>query len=357
MSEREPLIMLGVDGMDWEFVSEHRSELPHLADMAVLRPLRSIFPPDSIPAWTTIFTGIGPGDHGILESIDYLDRRPAQAAETAAEGLPKKTFWDELSRRGRKVCILNPFLAYPAWDVNGIMISGPVFVDGDASVTGVDPADLGELPQLGGIVDFPTPRTMDQFVRDTLTTTRSQLDFGLHMFDRVRPDFLFLNILTVDRMQHFAWRYCDPGDPTYPGPNSHANAVLRIYQEVDRALPEYLACGRLVLLSDHGHGRRATRVLYVDELLRRHGLLAEAATGRRRFANILLERAKRAVLTASYRYALEEHAYRLARRLPNRKALKQSSFSSDAGRSRARLSRAFGRNPHSGTDVPDRADW
>ncbi|MCP4761580.1 MAG: hypothetical protein GY870_07345 [archaeon] len=35
--------------------------------------LKSISPPDSIPAWITIFTGKSPAEHGVLDSIDYLD--------------------------------------------------------------------------------------------------------------------------------------------------------------------------------------------------------------------------------------------------------------------------------------------
>ena len=33
--------------------------------------------------------------------------------------------------------------------------------------------------------------------------TREQCDFGLRMLDLTSPDLFFLNVLTLDRLQHF----------------------------------------------------------------------------------------------------------------------------------------------------------
>lgn len=347
----EPLIVLGVDGLDWKYVDAHREHLPNLADWPILAPLASIFPPDSIPAWTTIFTGVPPGEHGMLESIDYLDKQPGRSAVLAGSRLPGRTFWDEASRCGKRVCVVNPFLAYPAWNVNGAMVAGPVFVSGEISYTGIARSNLGRVPELGGIVTFPTPKTMGPFVEATLEGTAQQADFGLGLLDRTQADLFFLNILTIDRMQHFAWRFADHADPTYPGHNEHENAVLRAYRLVDAVAGKYAERGRVLLCSDHGHGRRCVRMVYVDEVLRREGLIAESAQLSKRLLSVGLEKSKRAVLGWSYRFALEAPAYKVARRLPNRKALKQSSFSSDAAASPARLSRLFGRNQFGGIDL------
>ena len=85
-----------------------------------------------------------------------------------------------------------------------------------------------------------------------------------------------------------------------------------------------------MVLSDHGHARRCTRMVYVDEALRRAGLVHEPAARFRRLSKpYLLERAKKVALRASYELGREEEVYSVARRLPNRKALKYSSFSSD----------------------------
>lgn len=351
---RDPLIVLGVDGLDWGYVNEHRAELPNLASWPVLNLLPSILPPDSIPAWTTIFTGEPPGEHGILDSIDYLSKRPEAAAESAARALPHRTFWDEAGRRGKRVCVVNPFMAYPAWNVNGVMVAGPVFVSGEVSVTGINGAELGDVPELGGIVAFPTPRTMSRFVKSTLEATEEQAEFGMRLLQRVRPDLFFLNILTVDRMQHFAWRFTDAGDPTFPGPNRHSRAILDAYRSIDAMAARYARVGRVIIVSDHGHGRRCTKMVFLDEVLRRSGLVAERSTAPRLLSPpFLLERTKRLVLDATYRFGFETPAYRVARRLPGRKAIKQSTFSTNVDQSTARTSRLFGRNRFGGVELRD----
>ena len=349
----EPLIVLGIDGLDWRYIDAHRSELPTLATWPVLLPLQSIFPPDSIPAWTTIFTGVPPGDHGMLDSIDYLDARPAQAAERAGEKLAHRTFWDEAGRRDKRVCVVNPFLAYPAWDVNGIMVSGPVFVSGAVSSTGIAQRDLGRIPELGGIVFFPLPRRWGRSSRrHTCDPGASRIwheDAGSSAARSLLSQYPHRGC-----MQHFAWRFADIDDPTYPGPTRHATAILRTYELVDALVARYAHRGRVLVCSDHGHGRRCTRMLFLDEVLRRAGLVTETARGPRILSSAyVLERAKRLALVMAYRFEFEAAAYRLARKLPNRKAIKQSTFSTDAASSPARLSRLFGRNQFGGIELRD----
>ena len=118
------------------------------------------------------------------------------------------------------MCVINPFLAYPAWDVNGVMIAGPVFVDGTASITGIDASDLPPLPQLGGIVTFPNKTTVGPFVEQTLADTRAQADFGRAVLTQVEPDLFFINLLTVDRIKHFLWRYRGSRGSDVPGAES-----------------------------------------------------------------------------------------------------------------------------------------
>jgi predicted AlkP superfamily phosphohydrolase/phosphomutase len=354
---RRRVVFLGIDGLDYRYVTRHISELPRLRELAengVLSPLPSVFPPDSIPAWITIFTGERPDRHGIVESIDYLAKNPAEATENAPGFLRGRTFWDVASARGHRVCVVNPFMAYPPWRVNGVMISGPVFVDA-AEPRVEPPGAAGELvlPQLGGIVDFPTQNTMREFVERTLAVTREQTAFGLAMLDKIEPALFFMNILTVDRIQHFLWRYCDSRDPTYPGASDLDDAILRAYWLMDEIVGLYVDRlddeALLLVASDHGHGMRPPTMLYVDELLRREGLF-DTGDFWRSTRTYLLEKAKRGVSMAAFSLGREHEAYALARRLPGRKALKTSTYA-NGGASIATASRALGRNFSGGVDI------
>ena len=251
----QPLIILGVDGLDWAYVDAHRDELPTLAGWPQLSLCARSSRLTRSPLGRRSSRASGPG------TTASWTRSTTCHAGRRARPRPRgrRSRADVLGqgrRAGAKVCVINPFLAHPAWDVNGLMVSGPVFVSGEVSVTGRDLAELGPVPSLGGIVDFPTTDTMGPFIDDTLAATQEQSDFGLRMLDLTGPDLFFLNVLTLDRLQHFVWRFADPDDPTYPGPNPHGKGLLESYRMIDRIAADYAERGRVLVISDHGHGMR-----------------------------------------------------------------------------------------------------
>jgi len=118
------VVILGIDALDAALLKRWRNDLPHFSrimDEGYFAPLESTMPPDSIPAWVTIYTGMQPWEHGVVDSMDYLDiRKGAQAVDTGT--FKGKTFWDKAGEAGKRVCVVNPLLAYPVWPVNGIMV-------------------------------------------------------------------------------------------------------------------------------------------------------------------------------------------------------------------------------------------
>ncbi len=71
------VIVLGVDGMDPNFVERHWSALPNLArlrDSGGLTRLATTTPPQSPVAWSTFMTGTDPAEHGLF---DFVHRDPA----------------------------------------------------------------------------------------------------------------------------------------------------------------------------------------------------------------------------------------------------------------------------------------
>jgi hypothetical protein len=115
------MIVLGVDGMDPQFLEAHWNELPNLnrlRQQGGFRPLATTVPPQSPVAWSTVTTGMDPGGHGIF---DFIHRNPRtlipylSTTKTEAGGhainvgkwqLPLTAGRVELLRRGR-----------PFWDV------------------------------------------------------------------------------------------------------------------------------------------------------------------------------------------------------------------------------------------------
>ena len=70
------VIVLGVDGMDPNFVAQHWNELPNLTRLrnkGGLTRLATTTPPQSPVAWSTFITGTDPAQHGLF---DFVHRDP-----------------------------------------------------------------------------------------------------------------------------------------------------------------------------------------------------------------------------------------------------------------------------------------
>jgi predicted AlkP superfamily phosphohydrolase/phosphomutase len=329
------LIVIGIDGMDPYVFEKIQSEMPHLSSISKSGGFKhcvSVFPPDSIPAWVTIFTGEYPEQHGWLDNIDYEDiRRGAQVNKLC--DLQGKTFWDHLSQAGKRVCIINPLLAYPVWPVNGIMASGPVFITGEKQIF---PRELNihyELPEMGGMTDFPDESRLEQFVQDTIQSTNTLAHFGLELLGSEKWDLFFISFFTLDRMQHFLWRFWDDSDPLYPGHSNLEGSIMKAYKTFDEIVGKFLEQidndTGLVVLSDHGHGQRPTMLLNANELLRQSDFLKTYKDINRIISfKKSIELFKNMSIRVVVKFLGESWLYRIGRVIPKktRKALKKSSY-------------------------------
>ncbi len=328
---RRRLYVLGLDGFSFDFVAAHRDALPTLDGLMAAgeaRRLDSIFPPDSIPAWITIYTGAPPAEHGVLDSIDYLDPRDL-AQVPSVDAFRGRTFWDEVSRRGRRVCVVNPFLAYPPWPVNGFFVNGSVFSAGK-TIAANDAAMMRRYPPpvLGGSGAYPGRRQLPAFLEESRSEAEALSAYARRLHREGDFDLFFVTYLTMDRVQHFLWRYADPGDPTHPRGNPLRGALLGFYRMFDRLIAEIRddlgPDEALLVLSDHGHRRRCPRVLNLNEVLRRRGYFRPRL---RRPAVLdkswLAEKAKNLSLSAFHRLRREDWLYALAKRVPSRRKLRK----------------------------------
>jgi predicted AlkP superfamily phosphohydrolase/phosphomutase len=102
--------------------------------------------------------------------------------------------------------------------------------------------------------------------------TEQQVNVALDMFAHGPWDLFFVQLDALDHVQHFLWRYSDPGDPMYPGKNEHASRILDFYQLFDQIVGRFREVlpgdSMLAVVSSHGHERRCTYRLHINEWLR-----------------------------------------------------------------------------------------
>ena len=262
------MLVIGLDGgtLDVLLPLIDQGRLPalkRLMDRGAWGRLRTVIPPGTGPAWSSIITGFDPSNHGIA---DLIVRAPASydLAFLNALALRAPTVWDVVGRLGGKVLVLNVPMTYPARAVNGSLISGldtpagasgcaypPEFLDavraiepgyritpGEAYVPGRDLSFLAELASLVGI--------KTRVLTDLLG--KVEWDFAMQVFSE--SDFL----------QHALWHELDE---THPRHRSGSAGDLRaraieIYESLDRAIGQAAEAvgedGSVLVLSDHGAG-------------------------------------------------------------------------------------------------------
>lgn len=332
------LFIIGIDGLDPTLLSEWAHVLPTFSELArcgVNPQLRSILPSDSIPAWATIYTGTDPSEHGILGSVDYL--KGVDHIGVGVDMLRGNTFWDKASRAGKRVCILNPFLAYPAWPVNGMMISGPPLWRGEPTAFPASVMRDYEIPELGGFPDIPSREDLENILLHCVEATDRLCHFGLQLLEKADWDLFFICFLTLDRVEHFFWRFGDNQDPYFPGTNRFQNAIKEFYIRMDKIVETFY--GRIdpdnafMVVSDHGHRRRATKLLNLNEFLLRKGFLKPKG----RITSRILERTRSSVVTIAQRLRAEQLLFKFGRLFPKATEIRESRFSLDYNRSIATL--------------------
>ncbi|WP_052891059.1 alkaline phosphatase family protein [Thermogemmatispora carboxidivorans] len=287
------VVILGFDGLDADLLRVYGPALPHLRRLMLESPfleLTSCIPPDTVPAWGSLYTGLNPANHGLLSLpisgltalVDHeTGEPPALTCGT--------TFWDLASASGKRICVLNPYLAYPAWPVNGIMLAlSPG--DGSMSIAPEEHELSLVFPALPRLTEQATRREqLRTFYHELVSCTLQQAALGLELLQQERWDLFFLQLNALDMVQHLFWHYSDLSDPAYPGQSEHLTRIPSFYRlcdhivgEVRTALP---AESILIVVSAYGHGRRSHQRVNLNEWLRRQGLLMVQAPGPR-----LLER-------------------------------------------------------------------
>lgn len=272
-------IVIGIDGLEKTIIDKHIDQLPGfhaLREKGVLKAIPTVFPADSVPAWLTIFTGLNPAGHGIIRGKDYVES-VEEYEKKHTINLAGKTFWDKVCMKGKKCLVLNPFLAYPAWDINGNFISGPAFVDGSVTECGQvktkRPEVYGGYSAVGTVAELRGD--MDNAYNDTVGLWK---DFQeMYYAENANYDLAFVTFTTLDRIQHYTWRYYDENDPMHKKDEYLGNFIPKTIRFFDQCIQDTITLMKpgdnLIVISDHGFRQRPYHLINMNEVFRQAGLL------------------------------------------------------------------------------------
>jgi predicted AlkP superfamily phosphohydrolase/phosphomutase len=300
-----PLLVLGLDGADFEVGDPlaRAGRLPHLAalrrDGGETR-LRSTTPPMSFPAWSTFLTGLDPGRHGLF---DFTQKLPGayRIRFTNATDRAGESIFGRVSRAGGRVLALGMPATYPPERVNGLLVAGfdaPVST-GSAPRSASDPAlyrriaarvgpwmqpDLDERAAEEGWHERAALRLLERIEQKTRFTLEALAQLR-DAAGGARPDLMVVVFSESDTVAHHFWRDHDPASPRHDPLASplRRDAVAAVYERLDAACGEIRAAfgedAPCAVVSDHGSGGAARRVVHLGRRLAEGGLLRRADSG------------------------------------------------------------------------------
>lgn len=275
------LIVIGIDGMDYDVVRSHPDELPCLNKLLEnnnFPRLRSVFPADTTPAWSTIYTGLDPTEHGIINFVNAGEQNDTYKAFTFDDSAFKgNTFWDKAIEQGQKCVVLFPMNIKQGWDVNGLMITRPF--EGKMRVWPASKETVYSPNSIimGSELEYTTEAKLGLVKEDFFRKFREEYRITKLALQKEDCDLFFSYFSTTDGIQHAFWRNCDPNHPEYPGDNKYRDTIIEMYEAVDKMLAEFsemMPGIPLLVVSDHGHGARPIWCARINEILRREGYLS-----------------------------------------------------------------------------------
>jgi len=126
-----PVIFIGLDGADWQLLDEYIADgtMPNLARVVrtgTAGVLETDYPPLSPLVWTTMMTGAGPLDHGILDFTRFNpyshEKEPITSDERRVPAI-----WNMLTYAGKQTAVFGLWATYAAEPVHGLNVSDRLF--------------------------------------------------------------------------------------------------------------------------------------------------------------------------------------------------------------------------------------
>ena len=114
-TERNRLVMIGIDTADIDYITDHLDYLPNLrAAFSETQPIELCSAFDLFPGsvWPSFFTSREPGDHRFY-NITAWDAAVMRLRRVTPESLPLRPFWRNLAERGVRVITLDVPMTYP----------------------------------------------------------------------------------------------------------------------------------------------------------------------------------------------------------------------------------------------------
>jgi len=304
-------LLIGLDGATFDVLDPmmQSGAMPFLHSFfsqGVRANLRTIIPPLTPPAWTSLVTGRKPGQHGVFDFFRMESEESRHIRFFTSHDVHCETIWSIASGHDLRVTSLNYPGMFPAPRINGTVVPG--WVPWKQLRLACWPQDLFE--RLKTIPGFnPRELAMDIKLEEKATEgcsnheeyapwiqmhiRREQNWFEIfrHLSAEDPSELTAVLFDGVDKLQHLCWRFIRPEDAT-PLKEEWEVQIRELCIEYFRSLDQILErmCATVgpeatvLLASDHGFGP-TYNVFHVNAWLEQKGYLAWSDAARSQAPN------------------------------------------------------------------------
>lgn len=290
-------VFIGLDGATFDLLDplmdiDAMPFLKSFLDAGARAKLRTIVPPLTPPAWTSLLTGRSPGHHGVFDFFQLDGPGSKQIRLTTSRDVLCPTVAEIANQHQMKATVLNFPAQFPPRPIDGTVIAG--WMPWRQMRLGCHPKDLYDrLKEMPGF--DPRQLMMDMAQEASATEGAEEVDFQewaethavreenwlmvLRYLEETDPSPLTALLLDgPDKIQHLCWRFLDPRNVDTLDAKELAirESSIDYYRRLDSVLSEVSdLCGpdtTIVMASDHGFGD-TTEVFHINSWLAQNGYL------------------------------------------------------------------------------------
>jgi len=259
--------VIGLDGVPWKVVNKLHSDgvIKHLAELreeGAHGHLASIIPPFTVPAWTSMSTGVNPGKHGAYATHALRSDYSLRLLTSRDVHYPR--VYEILTMKGFRSVVVNLPLSYPPAVFRGVMLSDWLYPR-----RAVYPPEAEELAE-----DYTPPDPLwalqnpANYAVKVMKGLKGMIKTLKRLFKEVEWSLFYAVFSETDFLLHRNYDEIMSSDGNSP--------AREVFRRIDRFIGWMMdkTCGDSLLLvvSDHGF-TKYRYVVHLNSLLREGGYI------------------------------------------------------------------------------------
>lgn len=270
MTKRK-LLIVGLDGATFDILEPLMKlgllpRMEHAIQKGVKARLQSTIPPVTGPAWVSFMTGKNPENHGIFDFVTSAAKESLARRIIHYGDIKSNTLWSILTRKGKKVGLINMPITFPLPKLDGFAIPG-MLTPGNVTEWTNPPHLMKELkPIIGSYIpdvwwQLYNESRIVPFLHRLISSASQKARISSYLMTKYDWDFLMTVFTGTDRIQHALWdliSIVSKGGNLGKGRNKIEHLIRTYYRKIDNFIGDTIQKiddkTQLFILSDHGFG-------------------------------------------------------------------------------------------------------